>query len=278
MTAPVIALSVLALFLFLWAEKARQRGLTARRSWLVLGSGVALGLAAITKYNSLPLAFLLLLLSALPGVRRPKLLLDTLLAAGGFLGVSAWWFARNRILYGQLLASRATLAYLKAWLPPLVRPVSWTNVQRFFHFVPSHLFESVWYDGGWNQFILPTWMNATLWVGAAVSTISTVVTLALRRKRTSVLPSASTLAISAALGSVLAGLAAVVIVAQTTAQAEGRVGFVALAGFAVMLVLGTELGHRRQGWAAMLVFAWPSALLAVNIYVVANVLVPYRGL
>jgi hypothetical protein len=276
--ALVITLSVLALFLFLWAERARQQGLTRRRSWLMLGTGVTLGLAAITKYDSLPLAGLLLLLSAVPGVRRPKLLVDTALAVTGALAVSLWWFVRNEIVYGQFLASRATLAYLKAWLPPLVRPVPWTNAQRFLHFVPSHLFESVWYDGGWNQFILPKWMNVALWTFAALSTISTIVTVALRRKRASVLPSASPLALAAVLGSILAGLAAVLIVAQTTAQAEGRVGFVGLAGFAVVLVLGTELSPRRRGWPAMLVFAWPVALLAVNFYVLANFLVPFGGL
>ena len=136
------------------------------------GLGVTLGLAAITKFNSLPLAALLFFLTALPALRRRALVLDSVLCGSGFLAVSLWWFVRNKALYGQFLATRASLAYLKAWAPALVVPVSWTNAARFVHLVPSQLFKSVWYDGSWNQLLLPTWMNSALWVFAALSVIS----------------------------------------------------------------------------------------------------------
>ncbi len=159
----VITLCALALFIYLLSEKARQENDRRRRRWLMLALGITLGLAATTKLNSLPLAALLLCLSAVPGLQRRGLLADSALAVAGALAASLWWFVRNKVLYGQFLASRATLAYLKAWLPPLVVPVSWTNTSRFLHFVPSQLFRSVWYDGGWNQFDLPKWMNFFLW-------------------------------------------------------------------------------------------------------------------
>jgi 4-amino-4-deoxy-L-arabinose transferase-like glycosyltransferase len=274
----VITLCALALFMFLLCEKARRESQEPRRRWLMLGLGITLGLAAITKLNSLPLAGLLLCLTAVPALRSRRLLADSALAVAGALAASLWWFVRNKALYGQFLASRATLAYLKAWLPPLVVPVSWTNTGRFLHFVPSQLFRSVWYDGGWNQFDLPKWMNVLLWALAALSMISAAVMLRAKRWRGALRPPVSGLAFWGIAGSVLAGIAAVVIIAQTTTQAEGRVGFVGLVGFAILLVLGTAPGTTQNRLARAAVFAWPAALVAVNVYVVANYLVPLGGL
>jgi 4-amino-4-deoxy-L-arabinose transferase-like glycosyltransferase len=274
----VITLCALALFVFLLAEKARQESHELRRRWLMLALGVTLGLAAITKLNSLPLAGLLLCLTAVPALRRWRLLADSAFALAGALAASLWWFVRNKVLYGQFLASRATLAYLKAWLSPLVVPVSWTNTGRFLHFVPSQLFRSVWYDGGWNQFDLPKWMNLFLWIFAAFSMISAAVMLKARRWRGALRPSLSGLGLCAIAGSVLAGIAAVLIIAQTTTQAEGRVAFVGLVGFAILLVLGTAPGTAQSRLARAAVFAWPAALVAVNIYVFSNYLVPLGGL
>jgi uncharacterized membrane protein YhaH (DUF805 family) len=274
----VITLCALALFIFLLSEKARRESQEPRRRWLMVGLGITLGLAAITKLNSLPLAGLLLCLTAVPALRRWRLIADSALAVAGALAASLWWFIRNKALYGQFLASRATLSYLKAWLPPLVVPVSWTNTGRFLHFVPSQLFRSVWYDGGWNQFDLPKWMNVLLWILAALSMISAAAMLRVRRWRGALRPSVSGLALWGIAGALLAGIAAVVIIAQTTTQAEGRVGFVGLVGFAVLLVLGTAPGTTQNRLARAAVFAWPTALVAVNIYVFSNYLVPLGGL
>ena len=274
----VITLCALALFIFLLSERARQENDEPHRRWLMLGLGITLGLAAITKFNSLPLAALLLSLSAVPALRRRRLVADSALAVGGALAACLWWFVRNKVLYGQFLASRATLAYLKAWLPPLVVPVSWTNTGRFLHFVPSQLFRSVWYDGGWNQFDLPKWMNLLLWILAALSMISAAVVLRSRGWRAALRPSLSGLALCGIAGAVLAGIAAVLIIAQTTTQAEGRVAFVGLAGFAILLVLGTTCGPTQNRLARAVVFAWPAALVAVNIYIFSNYLVPFGGL
>jgi 4-amino-4-deoxy-L-arabinose transferase-like glycosyltransferase len=274
----VIALCALALFIFLLSEKARRESQGPRRRWLMLALGVTLGLATITKLNSLPLAGLLLSLSAVPALRRRRLPTDSAVAVAGALAASLWWFVRNKVLYGQFLASRATLAYLKAWLPPLIVPVSWTNTGRFLHFVPSQLFRSVWYDGGWNQFDLPKWMNLVLWIFAALSMISAAVMLRSRRWRGALRPWLSGLAGCALAGAVLAGIAAVLIIAQTTTQAEGRVAFVGLVGFAILLVLGTAPGTAQSSLARAAVFAWPAALVAVNIYVFSTYLVPFGGL
>ncbi|HUC14353.1 MAG TPA: DUF2142 domain-containing protein [Acidimicrobiales bacterium] len=274
----VIALSALALFMFLLAEKARREGEGPRRSWLMLGLGVSLGLAAIAKLNSLPLAVLLLFLTAVPAFRRRRLFADSALAVAGALAASLWWFVRNKVLYGQFLASRATLGYLKAWIPTLVVPVSWANTGRFLHFVPSQLFRSVWYDGGWNQFDLPKWMNLVLWALTALSMISAALLLRTRGWRGALRPSVSGIALCGIAGAVLAGIAAVLVIAQTTTQAEGRVGFVGLVGFTILLVLGTDGGARQSRLVQAAVFAWPAVLAVVNIYVFSNYLVPLGGL
>ena len=274
----VIALSALAVFVFLLSERARRQHRRRLRSWLLLAMGAIMGLAAITKYNSLPLAGLLFLLSALPVIRRPRLLVDCALAAAGSLAVSSWWFVHNKVLYGQLLATKATMAYLKAWIPALVDPVPWTNSKRFLHFVPSHLFGSVWYDGDWNEYQLPNWMNSALWVFAAVSVSVAVAKLVHRRTRKVLVPSASALAIWGAAGSMLAGFVALLAIAQTTTQAEGRIGFVGIVGFALLLVLGTDLRPRRGRVAAAMTFAWPVLLLGVDVYIFSYFVIPLRGL
>jgi len=274
----VIALSAAAVFLFLLSERARCQGRTWHRRWLMLAVGVVMGLAAVTKYNSLPLAAVLLLLSVLPTLRRPRMLVDGALAAAGFLAVSSWWFVRNHALYGQFLATRATMAYLKAWIPALVEPVPWTSTQRFLHFVPTQLFVTVWYDGDWNEYDLPKWMNSALWLLAAVSVSLAVAKLVRRRSRQNLMPSASGLAIWGAAGSVLAGLAAVLAIAKTTTQAEGRIGFVGLVGLALLLVLGTDQYPRSGRTARALTYAWPALLLGVDVYISCYFLIPLRGL
>lgn len=275
----VITLCTAGMYIFLLSEQARRKGQWRRRRWLMVGLGAALGLAAITKYNSGPLAVLLLLLSALPARERPKALLDSARALAALAATSLWWFVRNEVVYGQFLATRATMAYLRAWLPPLVVPVTSANfVGRFFVFVPENLYRSTWYDGGWNQFVLPGWMNAALWAFAALSLA--LGALALVGVRPGGKPSlrAGPLSMVGVAGSVVAAIVAVLIIADSTTQAEGRVAFVGLAGFVVLLVAGVEFGRSNKPWLRAAPFAWPAVLLAANAYVFYEYLVPLRGL
>jgi hypothetical protein len=156
--------------------------------------------------------------------------------------------------------------------------VPWTSTQRFLHFVPSQLFVTVWYDGDWNEYDLPKWMNSALWLLAAVSVSLAIAKLVRRRSRQSLMPSASGLAVWGAAGSVLAGLVAVLAIAQTTTQAEGRIGFVGLVGLALLLVIGTDQYPRSGRTARALTYAWPTLLLGVDVYICCYFLVPLRGL
>lgn len=286
----VITLCTLALFVFLWAEKARRQHQFARRRWLIAALGVTLGLAAVSKFNSLPLAVALLALSAVPalwpgaaeGRARPALrvrfAVDALVAGAAFLVVAAWWFIRNRELYGQFLASRATESYLRQWGYGLVSPVPWDSIARFVHFVPSHLYHSLWYDGSGNQWLLPNWMNNILWVLAGASALSAFGAVLARRRRRANLAPGGPLAGAAVAGALVAGLAAVLVIAQTTTQAEGRIAFVGLSAFAIILVLGTDLAPegRWLSWAGP--GLWPAVLVLVNVYVLATYVVPLGGL
>lgn len=280
----VITLSALAFFLFLLAERARRQSRPGRRRWLMGGLGVALGLAALAKFNSLPLAAALLALAAFPALApgprrwRTGLVVDSLISVAGFLAVAAWWFIRNHHLYGDFLASRATEAYLRRFGYGLVAPVPWDSAARFLHFVPSHLYHSLWYDGSGNQWLLPNWMNNVLWALAAFSGLSALVAALARRRRLATLQPVGPLSASALVACVLAGLAAVVIIAKTTTQAEGRIAFVGLGAFAIILVLGTDFAPGRTTLARVGVFSWPVVLALVNVYVFVTYIIPFSAL
>ena len=140
--ALIIPLCALGLVLFLLAERARSEGRFGYRRLHLLTMGHAVGAGAITKFSGLPVAGILLALAFVPSVtvkRRdvgvpvptpltspsdstrslrlaPRFLVDGIIAVVAFLAVSGWWFIRNRILYGQFLASRRSEGYLKAFL------------------------------------------------------------------------------------------------------------------------------------------------------------------
>lgn len=289
----VITLCALALLVSLLAEGARRQGRHRHRRALMAGLGATLGLAALAKFNSLPLAGVLLGLSwlpvAAPGLawrpggpapaRRLALAVDGTLAVACFVAVSGWWFARDHRLYGQFLASRATQAYLSRYGYGLVSPVPWTDLGRFLRFVPSHLYHSLWYDGSGNQWLLPNWMNNLLWVAAALSGLVALSRLVKPASRRRYLRPVGTLACAQVVGALVAGLAAVLIIAKTTTQAEGRIAFTGLAAFAAVLALGTMPGGRPWGWPrAALALGWPLVLVAVNAWVIATYVVPLGGL
>lgn len=66
--ALVIPLCALALVLFLFSERERRSARQGHRSLYVLGVGLTLGAAAVTKLNSLPVAAVLLVLALVPSI------------------------------------------------------------------------------------------------------------------------------------------------------------------------------------------------------------------
>jgi len=275
--ALVIFLGSLSLVLLLsWIG---QGGSALRKHLLASSLGLTLGAAVLTKYTALPLLTIfvvLMLVALLSKVRsvRDSRLLDPLLVLVGLFSVTGWWFIRNQHLYGDPLAQRASNAYLKQWLPALIQPVSWLDSQRFLHFVPSSLFSTGWYDGDWNQLRLPKVVNQLLWVAAALCVVIFLVSWI----RTSAMSRERLFVHLVLVGSMLAGLLALFIVAQDTKQAEGRVTYVALSATAIVLVLGSSALFRSPNGKRVSLLAWPVALLAVDLYVLSTFVYPGRGL
>jgi uncharacterized membrane protein len=241
------------------------------------GLGVVAGAALITKLNTAPVlaaAALTLVLAARP--LREKLAHLGLLAAG-FLLVTGWWFWRNNDLYGEYLAREISRDYLRSGIPGLIDPVSLLDADRFLYFLPETLFRSVWYAGGWNQFFGPFALNLLLWmvVGAALFAWAKAILAGPREAGWTIgRRQAVCLSLFA-----MAGLAAVVLVALDTTQAEGRVAFVGLSAFAIVAVAGLEqaVGGSARARAAALA-AFPALLLAYDAYVLARYVIPFRGL
>lgn len=277
----VVMLCATSLYLFLRAERARSQGQAQAGHRYILVMGLTLGLAILAKENSAPLAVLLVALSALPALRRRRFPTGAALATIVLVASCSWWFIRNKALYGQFLATKVTLAYLKAWLPPLIEPVPWTDAERFLVFVPRNLYRSTWYDGGWNQWVMPKWLNAPVWCLAGLSALSALVLMARRHRGSPLRDDLSAPALAAVPGSVLAGIVAVEVIAQTTYQAEARVAFAGLVGFGLLLVMGTDWPRppaSPRRWWSYAIFTWPAVLVGLNAYIFSTYLVPLRGL
>lgn len=270
----VVMLCSLGLVLTLLVCKLAPRRWLMRQAVLI-GLGATTGAAIITKLNSLPVICVLLafLLFLSPGTLLSRLR-AVCVAVAGLALTSGWWMLLNYSREGTLLGQRDTQDWLNQRYPGLISVVRWTDVERFLNFVPAHLFQSVWYIGGWNQFVLPFAMNLALDLIAGIACFAVAkayVDGGIRVKRFDPI-------IALHAGCCMSALASVFIIAHSTTQAEGRVAYVGLSSFAVLAPLGLAeaLGSSKRFKAAL--FAWPTLLLAVNIYVLADVVIPFRNL
>jgi hypothetical protein len=241
--------------------------------------GAVGGAATLTKLNSLPLVVLLLPLLALYLYKNKKshFLSGSLLYGGGFLLVCGWWLIFNWGAYGDPLAQAASNNYLIPAIPGLIKPVSWFNDQRFLHFMPSQLHVTVWYDAGWNQLILPIWMNTALWLLTFIS-FAFAGLHAIRHFTT--WNNVKKWSLAFATLAVFAGLLTTYIIARTTVQAEGRVAYIGLSAFAFLCVTGLTVLCARLAPRLRLVglMAWPLAFALVNVYVFLHILIPVHAL
>jgi hypothetical protein len=136
------------------------RGPTWRRT---IGLGVALGLAALTKFTwpatalAVPLAYLLA-----PGLRQGwKRRVAQVAAAGGIAALLVgWWFARNLILYGDLtgisLGAQANRPDRPTFLPIRSAPPAWAEAGQGYWTT----FRRYWAHFGVVG--MPPWVNAAL--------------------------------------------------------------------------------------------------------------------
>jgi hypothetical protein len=291
--ALVIPLCALALVLFLLAERARAPRRSSRRPY-VLGMGLALGAAAATKFNSLPVAAVLLALVLLPSIRlrlprygfsgdptdrpsplglNPQALLDGVVAIIGFLAISGWWFAWNKHLYGQFLATQKSRDYLKNTL--FLHPVSWST-HMFVSELPATLKFSMWYLQ--PNLVLPGWMNSALSAVAVLSLLGGVWVLVMDRQWLA--PRMPLLSALALLGCIVGGVIAVVIIIKSVGYSDARLAYVGLSAIAIALVaavgrLSSRMSPRLESVGLLV---WPVALFAVDLYVLSHFLIPLGGL
>ena len=293
--ALVIPLCSLALLCFLLAERARWTQRLARRRLWILGMGLALGAAVCTKFDSLPVAAVLLALAFVPSLRLRRrssgprssddqdgrtaslnldrrLLPDGFLALLGFFAVSGWWFIRNKQLYGQFLATRSSEDYLRALV--FLHPVPWTS-SLIFNELPSTLWLSMWYLQ--PNLVLPHWISAALSI-VVLLTLAAGAGVMLVGGQWRLRPSQRLSAVGL-LGCIVAGVIAVVIVIKSVGYGDARLAYVGLSAFAIVLTAAMgRILSRTPRLAPVGIMMWPAALFALDMYVIAHFLVPLGGL
>lgn len=271
----VIMLSTLLLLLILKLNNSPSQ----LKTKYGLAAGVVGGLAAITKFNSLPTTILLFFGFILVSyIQFRKLHIKTLLYFMlGFFGVTILWFIHNYMNYSDPLAQGVSNAYLRAAIPGLIEPVSWLNTQRFFHFVPGQLLRSAWYNAGWNQLVLPVYIYQLMWTIAALSITGAVLgwKKIQRDKRTR----KACVEILTVLAAISGGIA-LILVAKSALQAEGRIMYVGLAAFAMLCTAGLKtlslMISPKFGCLSLAI--WPIVFLIVNVYIIVTVLLPLHHL
>ncbi len=167
------------------------------------------------------------------------------------------------------MAERASNAWLASTLPRTIQPVSYFDTERFLNFVPQSLFQTLWYNGGWNQNIAPFGIYFVLWCIAAACLFETCKAQFLIPKPCLTLSKSLCLWSSAS-----GGILAVFIIARQATQAEGRIALPALSAFAILLTFGSRALFRgtRLSWLSL--WLWPLALTLFNLYVIFTFVLP----
>ncbi len=241
------ALATLAVVRF--ARRAEAR-------WALL-FGFAAAAGAVTKYTTLPVSGLLGVVVLVVALRRRRWWAATAAPAVFVLG-SAWLWIRNTIVFGDPLASSVSRRYLAHIAPWLIRSAANPYSPTLWWMVQNQLANSVFFQGGQDQIVLPYDWARALDVFALVCLAA-----CLTRRR-----NLHGAVLAAALGS----LGSWLLIATETTLAEGRYLMVAAGAWALLLVLGTERVHRFAVWI------WPGLLAGANVWVFSTYLLPHGGL
>ena len=257
--ALVIPLCWLALLCFLMARRFGAQGRANQRRWSTIGMGVFLGAAAITKFNSLPVAAVLFAATFLSALALPTTVptplpeaktrrivtrldlgqvMDGGLAVLAFLVVSGWWFIRNKSLYGQFLATSASQTYLRTMLFYVIPAPSSSYLVE--HELPDTLWWTLWYLQPGSS--LPFWINDLLIVGAIVCFVGAIWALLIRPERGAIrarFVGATLFAL------IVAGILAVFLIIKSVGTSDARLAYVALSAWAITLVYGATTVSTR---------------------------------
>ncbi len=204
-----------------------------RRDYLLLG--ILLGLALLTKKTSLFLLPGLALLLGCVAYRRCGRLAWIAVSAAVMLGsallLSGWFFARNQLLYGDLLGTQMERATLAALVQEKPLTSAYFRTQFVDEFFPSFV---GWF--GWMQVPLPSavyWFYGLLLGASAAGVVSAV-----RAGRFPPAPAALAVVFG------LSCFAGIIAYNLTYSQPQGRFLFPVLSLLAVLLAAGLrELLH-----------------------------------
>jgi hypothetical protein len=191
------------------------------------------------------------------------------LVAAGFLVVAGWWFIRNKVLYGQFLATKRSEDYLKAFF---AATAPWGS-HLFFSLLPHVFLQTTWYAQ--PNLSLPAAANWIL--GLAALSCLGIGTWRMAQARQDA-PTRRTGFLLIAC--VLAAIAAVAVNIHATTIADARVAFVALSAFSLLIVTGTaRIASVLKSSAGQFgLWAWPAVMLMADVYVLARFVVPLGGL
>ncbi len=199
-------------------------------------------------------------------------MVDGAIAVVSFVAASGWWFIRNKSLYGQFLATKASEKSLGGFF---AHPIPWST-HIFFAQLPHVLLETTWYAQIF--LMLPMWTNDVLAVlGLLCLAVGTWVLLVSPHWHSSRMQRLSGLAL---LGSISGALAAEVIHIKTTSIGDARLAFVCLSALGIVLVIGSVrlVGKFNPRLELAGVVVWPAVFLVLDLYVLARFLIPLGGL
>jgi hypothetical protein len=153
-------------------------------------------------------------------------------------------------------------------------PVPW-NLNYFAHEVTRELWLSLWYLQ--PNLVLPLSLNTVLGVSALVCIALAIWSMFVERQG---VPFGQRLALVSLFAVILGGILAEVFIIKSVGYSDARLAYVGLSGFAIVLVKGTSAlrSPRLPNISRYTPFAWPAAMFAVDIFVLARFLVPLGGL
>jgi Dolichyl-phosphate-mannose-protein mannosyltransferase len=271
-----VTLSALALMLLLAHLRRAEQPQSGYASCVLPAFlGLVCGAAAITKLNTLPLSGMLLSALCFARLSWARRFAHVALFAACFLLVSGWWFKRNYDLYSDFLAEKASMIWVSKGVKNVIAPVDFSNLEqvleRYLNFAPSWFARGCWYDGSWNQFYPPPPLS---WSLLAFAFLCLVLWLVWWVGHWSLVDWRIEMSL---LLTILGGVAAILIIAKSTQQAEGRIAYVGLTAFAIAVTRGAwQAAPSRYRWIGLLL--WPALLLSLNAYVIAKFVLPFRGL
>jgi len=270
-----VMLSALGLLILL-SQLRREQAQSGYVSYVLPALlGLVCGAAALTKLNTLPVSGMFLIALCFTPLSWARRFAHVALYAAGFLLVSGWWFKRNFDLYSDFLAEKASMIWVAKGVKNVIVPVDFSNLwevrERYLNFAPEWFARGCWYDGSWNQFYPPPVWS---WSLLAVAFLCLAVWLIWWFRNWSVVD--WRVQVSPLL-TILGAVVAVARIAKNTVQAEGRIAYVGLTAFAVLVTYGAwQAAPLRWRWTGLLL--WPVLLLSLNAYVIAKFVLPFAGL